>query len=517
MIQSRFHSIPYVYVAIAIVCLLLLLLQATFSVDTNWDTWAYHNPFMARIWQIVTEEQFRMPLLLEDRFDGFPLAAEFIQGLFWKITGRVEAINLLSFFSLMGYIIFLWGYLKIPFYLSEIALLAVPLIQIHVTSSYIDLFSNICLSIFLISGFLVSTRKGSLNVINLILLLLTGILVGNSKFQLIPTLMVGYFCLLIRIISIRDQQYFNRLPRPFLLGILLLGTFLSLGTALKNLYLHANPFYPVAVSLGFLQFNGPEPQYSQIPEYMKNWPRTVQWILSITEVDFLIRKTWQGEFSEFMYTIDMVSGDEFLDGVSVGGRTGGYFGPYVIFHLMLMTYFAIRSIRDHLKKATPLILWFQPQNDRGEISTLSILGVFVLLSLFSSFLPQSLELRYYFYWVIILITINLYFATHLPSIFSVKLVSFICTVFLILVLVITRFHFIRPQFFSYEKLQAAFIDQNTLMEVENATQTVCLVGYQPFAFLYAAPFHGGEHTLNDGYNNPKVNCEVGDQVLTRPA
>lgn len=495
----------YFYKVIAVIALLFLFIKAAFSVDTSWDSWAYHNPFMARIWGIVTSEQYLMPKFLEERFKGFPLAIEFLQGFLWKISGHVESINLLAIFSIFAYTIFLWKNLKIPFYSSTIALLAVPLIQIHATSSYIDLFSNICLSAFLVLVYILSLKKGEINNRNLVLLLILGVVAGNSKFQLIPTLVLGYVVLFLRVLLAKEKSWFGKFSKSGLISILFIGVLLSFGTVIKNFILYSNPFYPVELSLGIFHFNGPEGQYSQVPEYLKNSPRIVQWLLSVTEIDFLIRKLWH---KAPLYTLAMEVGDERRGNLEIGGRTGGYFGPYVAFQICLFAYYLIVHFRSKNKHTSSDFLKSNEET--------SIFVSFGLLTLFSSLLPQSLELRYYLYWIILLITINLCITANKPSFLSLRKINFISTMFLLAVILITRFSSFYPNLVSFEEFKKNSVDSKTISQIRERNQSVCLEGYLPFTFLYVAPFNNGNYALQDGWNYAQGYCSKGYSVIVKP-
>ena len=70
---------------------------------------------------------------------------------------------------------------------------------------------------------------------------------------------------------------------------------------------------------------------------------------------------------------------------------GGYFFVYVIFSLLL---FATLVRRNRARQ--------------GRVAG----GFFVLLSVLTSVMPQSHELRYYMYWIIVLITLNFYLLVH---------------------------------------------------------------------------------------------------------
>ncbi|MEO1670987.1 MAG: hypothetical protein AAFR77_09415, partial [Cyanobacteria bacterium J06631_2] len=91
--------------AIAIVLVAAVFLKAILDVDTNYDPGWYHLPFAARIWGILPKSMFiGDEKWFEPRFDGFPLLAHFLQGFCWRITGRIQSTNLVSFLAITGYL-----------------------------------------------------------------------------------------------------------------------------------------------------------------------------------------------------------------------------------------------------------------------------------------------------------------------------------------------------------------------------------------------------------------------------
>ncbi len=509
------------YKIISIVLLFLLFIKSILFVDTSFDTWDYHYPFAARIWGIVPASQYTMDAAREESFLGFGMVTEFLQGFIWKLTGRIELTNLLSFGSLCGYIFFLWKYLKIPFESATLALLAVPLILIHSTLSLSDLFPNFCLSAFLVLAFLMSFRQGEINTKNIVILLFLGIFVGNSKFTLIPILFLSYFALSLRFIFIKDKEFLGNFSRKILLILIFIGFILACGTCLKNLIFYSNPFYPVEISLGWLHFNGPFPPYTQIPKYLINAPRILQWFLSVTEIDWLIRKDLiinyyihrdliinyyihhsHAYFPPLVYkpTMDFFVGNFISKPGSLfvnrdGAPTGGFFGPYVLFQFfLLLYYYLINTKKVNLKKKLSLI----KSNEHKNVQLNPLFISLFILTLLTGFLPQSLELRYYMYWIIVLITANLYIAIHYyPEVFKLKWLNFISSLVLVFVLFITKFYYFNPNNFS--SLQ--FIVYTNIPVVEKIKQLkspVCLKGYVPYTFQYAAYFNDGKYSLHQG-------------------
>jgi hypothetical protein len=58
----------------------LLAVRAVAHGDDSWDTWAYHLPFAARLWDIVPRSSFEMDGHLEVLFRAYPVGVEWLQG-----------------------------------------------------------------------------------------------------------------------------------------------------------------------------------------------------------------------------------------------------------------------------------------------------------------------------------------------------------------------------------------------------------------------------------------------------
>jgi hypothetical protein len=149
----------------ASIFILFLFLKSIVSVDfMSGDTWIYQLPFAARIWGLITENEYILPDDREILYGHTTMLANFFQGFFWYIFGlqRPQGANLFSFFSLIIFFIFVKNYLKIPFYSSVIAILAVPLIHIAATACYVDLPGNVCVAIAIIMTYLLYIKDNFL-------------------------------------------------------------------------------------------------------------------------------------------------------------------------------------------------------------------------------------------------------------------------------------------------------------------------------------------------------------------
>ena len=151
---SRKLGIEIALSAIAITIATAVFLKAIFDIDNNYDPGWYHLPFAARLGGILPREMFiGDEKWFEPRFDGFPLLAHFLQGILWRITGRMQSTNLVSFGAIAGYWFFLRSYFRVPLYLSIIALFSIPLVLNHASTSFVDLLGNVGISILVMMGY----------------------------------------------------------------------------------------------------------------------------------------------------------------------------------------------------------------------------------------------------------------------------------------------------------------------------------------------------------------------------
>jgi len=446
----------------------LLFFKAIFDVDRSYDTWAYHLPFASRLWGITTPETFTFNDRIETLYDSFPLLGELLQGFFWLIFDHVPAANLVGFAGLILFLIFLKKFFRTPLYLSAIALLTVPLIQIHVTSAYVDLPGNLALTALILMVYLLYTRESFLSRKNLILMLAIAGLSANTKLQLMPIVFVVLCFAAIRIILIlrgkkKHGSSSATFPQALLIGALLLP--LVFFTPLKNLFLHGNPVYPIKIEIAGFVLNHTEEPYSSSPNYLNDALPSKRWVYSILEVG-IRGYTWRGRWSM----------GQWMPRDSAGYRMGGFFNLYVVLHLSVFAYLLIR-IRSR------------------EARTAAIM--FVLLSLLASVMPQSHELRYYMFWMMSLVSLNLYLITLLPApagIFDLlnhRTFGAVCLLGLAGVLGLTGFEHVRPKFYSVDALVEEGANEDITRRIAEDSK-VCIVSdvqTAPRTFLFASIFH----------------------------
>lgn len=167
-----------------------------------------------------------------------------------------------------------------------------------------------------------------------------------------------------------------------MIAIIGLATALSLATCTRNAWVYGNPFYPIATNI-IWPLPGPWKEYRNYPTYTKVLgflARPANWLLSITEVDWLIRGVSP------VYLIDMHAGD--APGIYSRARTGGFGGGLVTGSIVLAVALLVRTRRCNAGALAKYGFFFSS---------------FLFLTALTAFMPQSHELRYYLYWPILLL------------------------------------------------------------------------------------------------------------------
>ena len=441
-----------------------IFFKAIVDVDKSFDTWWYHIPFAARLWNIVPTEQYINFVKEEYRYLGFPLLVEYLGGFFWFVTRHVQASNLVNYFSLLLYCFFLNSYFQVPFYLSSIALLAIPLVQIHASSFYVDLPGAVLLSALMLTTYYLYVHKGKEadNHRNLVLIFLLSIAAVNTKFQLIPLVALVLSFALLRIVWLRLQiiragkKNYRWLLK--LIPIMILAGLLIFATPLKNVVIYGNPFYPIRFEIAGIVLNHDVGFYQHASDSIKDQPQLLRWLYSIFEA------------KSPLWNIDQWSPDP------AKSRLGGFFGEYVAFNLLVFGY----------------ICW--QKHSRETFIAIAVLGI---MSVVTAIAPQSHELRYYMYWMVTLVSLNLLLVSYLErksqtqSLLKLRNLAIACLPFLIVVVVRTNFSYIIPNFYTLDKHFQTFVDPATLKQIQPGDQ-VCLVNksmqYRK-TFLYASYFH----------------------------
>ena len=438
---------------IALIVVSFMFLKAIIDVDRSYDTWVYHLPFAGRMWGITPVEMYGFENHEEARFAGFPILAEWFQGLFWFVFGHVQAANLVSFLSLIIYFCFLKIYFQVPLYLSAIALLAIPLVQTHATTCYVDLPGNLCIAVLILTTYLLYTQN-TFTQRNLWAIFISAACAANIKPQLVPLVFVILCFTVCRIISLYFyQNKSERLKLQVFLPVIFLASLIIFATPLKNTVVYGNPFYPVRIEIAGQVLNHTMGLYNASPDYLQEASKPQRWLYSILEIN---SPNW---------SVDQYSPDPSKT------RMGGFFGAYVVFNVLLFGYLMIRT--RHRETITAAV-------------------TVAVMSIVAANFPQSHELRYFMYWMLVLVSFNLYLVTHLKrigkSIIEPKYIGIVAVFALAFVITKTEYFYVKPSLLTLER----YVQQSTnpkVLEQINPGEQVCLVGKQPNTFLYAAKFH----------------------------
>jgi hypothetical protein len=365
-----------------------------------WDSWWYHLPFSSRLWNIGGGgESFHLSPMITARWLGFPKAWEWIQGLFWAVTGTLYSIIVPQLLLCGAYFAYVSRAYRVPLSWIVFAFFASPMLFIHYQATYLDLPSGLCIALgFLLAMDLlerVPTDGPQFPRVRAAACIACLGLAGNIKFQSLLIVLV--------VVAIAATTYlFARgvaiATRVRLLATLAIATLIASASAIKNEFVHDNPLYPLAVTVrGIEVLRGPQrsdgdaktPAYRLIGERMVHPPGPINFILSATELDWTLRGVppW--------YSIDAGIGMSPTRRGTEGSRTGGWGGVFFIFNACLLALQILRLRREP---------------DRTQ--RLMVVGAFVLLAVTSA-LPSSHELRYWLYVPLVLIPVNLrYLAMH---------------------------------------------------------------------------------------------------------
>lgn len=410
----------------------------------SWDVWSYHLPFATRIAGMMDAHAYTFGAANQARFEGFPLLAEALQGLLVRITSRPESANLLAFGAVCAFALFLRFWRNVPPYLTWLSLMAVPLVQIHATAAYIDLAANACAAALLLLcyGLIADDETPSLRTV-----VIAGVLAAftaNMKFQLVPIVLVASLVFVWRALA-RDDARSRR--------VLTILAFLPIvfATPIKNLVLHGNPVWPIELRLPGISLPHVEGAYASSPVWLEHASRPVRFLCSVAEIGL------RPIASHHRWSLDQWAPHD-----SPSYRMGGFFGVYVLVN--------VAALGSAL---------FLRRSRESVVAVVFFAGVTVVTSV----LPQSHELRYYLYWMILLVGLNLIlWAKAAP-----RLVGIGSLAALAVVAWSTGGGFLYASGDSFADLVHAKVDSRAWSAIA-PRERVC-IERTPWTFLYAPAFH----------------------------
>ncbi|PSB06270.1 hypothetical protein C7B62_23305 [Pleurocapsa sp. CCALA 161] len=460
MKKNQQRALEIILSGIALVVATLIFLKAFIDIDTNYDVGWYHLPFAARIWGIVPAESFSSENIVEYRYAGFPLLAHFFQGLLWKISGRVQAANLVGYLSLIIYFLTLRSFFQVPLYLSTIAIFAIPAVLTHASTSFVDLPGNVGAAVLMMMIYRFFSQSQLPSKPELLFAFLGAAMAANTKPQLEPLIFVLFWVAGIRLVWLYFK-YTTSSKRQLWLTVSLaaIASILIFATPIKNVALYGNPFYPIKIQVAGIVLN-----HKLTPQTYSEGNRPQKWLQSILEIN---TPKWSAD----QYN----GGDEkYLD------RAGGFFGAYVVFNLLLLLGL---TIREQLLNRTSA-------DHKSRNATIALV-TFLLVSFIPANFPQSHELRYFMFWMITLVSLNLSLVSGLQNQgrdwLQVKYLGLVYLLFMAIVWVKIDQFYLKPDFRTLER----YLKNNVkaeLVEQMIPNQRTCLIARHAIVRPNAVPF-----------------------------
>ncbi|MBW4534665.1 MAG: hypothetical protein KME09_12085 [Pleurocapsa minor HA4230-MV1] len=488
--KQRPLTIETVLAVSAVVLIVAIFLKAVLDVDNNYDPGWYHLPFAGRIWGILPKSMFiGDEKWFEPRFDGFPLLAHFLQGFFWRITGRMQSTNLVSFLSVIGYLFFLRKFFQVPLYLSAIALFSIPLVLTHASTSFVDLLGNIGVSILVMMSYRFYQSQELPTKSELFMAFLGAAIAVNTKTQLQPLVFVILIAAGIRLCWLwRHQVTVQKLTK--IVPVALLASVIIYASPIKNTVLYGNPLYPIKVQVAGIVLN-----HKLSPEAYEEGNRQLNWLKSVLDINTPL--TW---------TPDQWSDD------LLRNRRGGFFGAYVVFNFLLLLGFFLRELIQNKSL---------PKSDRSQSAKFAVLTA-IAMSLPPLNFPQSHELRYFMYWMISLVSLNLYLVA-LPKNLRLlgkwlqpKYMGLIYAIFLTIVLVKTQGFYVKPSLITEEQYVNFGVKQQFLSKIQ-PNDRVCLISKHIGKNVKREPIVALKYVFAySSYFHPEKNYDYSIQAALKP-
>ncbi len=438
---------------IVIVALSILAIRSVLRLGLRWDTFSYHIPFASlrgglNIPYEMNEEMYNF-------YQGFPPLPHLIQGILWRITGSMNATGVVNYIAFCIFLVFCHRKLNARFWLVALIALTTPMILIHVTDNYIDLFSNSFLAIG-ISSCIYMYHFNQYQDRSLLIWSLFGLVAAAwSKYQLVPVTAVFFIFLLI--IYLRPKFWVAKKRRKFL-AIVAMGLIIAASPYIKNLAFYQNPFWPLKLPLVGEWFPY---EYDQTISLLKQKPPP---LTHLSQIELFIHSLFEINHPTSYnhrprWIIDQ--GNAWL-----AFRMGGFWNISVVINLILVV---ILSLLFHRKKGTYLIL------------------AMALFLCFQAILPQSHELRYYQYlplsWAATIAMLFPHVYKEFPRI-SLCILLLLSSLFLY----ITRVNWHNYNIEKIDYLTAAKLwGASTWWDQLKPGVRYCVVGMQPISIFMTGP------------------------------
>jgi MFS family permease len=470
--------------AAAIVALADLAVRSAILLDPyGYDSFFYHLPFAAA--RAGVPLPYDMNDTMRARFDAFPPLPELVQGLLWRITGSVNATGVVNFIAFGAFLVYAQKVFRAPIWLVSLISLTAPLVLIHTTVDYVDLFGNAWLAIGVTSilfAYLFPERRSRAVVIGG----LAGLaLAAWTKYTLVPVVIVAFIGLAVMVIRSPTAFRFSRRQAA---GVILVFAVLASAPYVKNLAVYGNPFWPFRVpfvgSLFPYTFDptvAREDHPIDRPPQLKDAPQLEVFVESLFETRNPLRYEDRPRWIL----------DQFQWSPANAHRMGGFWGIGTAIFLVLSAGMMIAYRRR-----------------AGIIASLA--GVALLL--FVGVLPQSNELRYFMF-------IPLTWAATIGMLFKPIQTRFPRVATGILALVLVLFGYIVTENWLYYQpvpigipAVAKIWGADEFWPLLDPDQTYCAVYMYPLGFLLTGPTLS-EFSIVD--RSEASLCPPGTIIITR--
>jgi hypothetical protein len=343
----------------------------------------------------------------------------------------------------------------------------VPLVQIHLSASYVDLGGNAALMLGILALVRITTADPQPAYLPDLAVGWVGLtLAAGTKLLLIPVAAVLWAAIVIAY-GYRHWQATRRVPWPWLGLLALLGVASIIPQLLVNIWRFHNPVYPVAIRIAGHTLPGLESldQIQQTMSVSTKWldfPGWIRWGASVLEFD-----GYRGRYLPWIVDQGEVPRTD------PSFRMGGYFCIYVLALLTLL------GSRARERRTRPLLLVLAAATGACMV------------------LPNAHELRYYQFWMMTLIACVLLLA-FTPAFASAQqpatrnAARAVILVSLAGVTLMTGAAYLRPRGTRLEDAVAPTMATVAALPVDS---TLCIAGENRYALFYTRLFHP-DHPLH---------------------
>jgi hypothetical protein len=419
-------------------------------------------------------------------YAGFPPLPDLLQGYLWKLTGNINATNLLSVAVFAFYVATLHFLTRVPLAIIGFAIAAIPVVQTQIASSHVDNLANLSFSLGLVAAFILVTRPRR-HTRSLYSFGVAGLaLAANFK---LPFVFLSSLALIpfTAIFWVKEIRFQSSKERVFYLLVFLIGAVAIGWLPLRSIILNGNPLYPIGFNILGYQLPGTEGPADYIyPIYLQGYPQILKWLLSVSEYHAY-------DFSRVPYSIAQGHPPTW----AMSFRMGGYLFVYVFVSLL---FFIVLTLR---------------QRTTIKIGILATAGAITLLV---ALLPPSHELRYYSFWMISLVSCVLCMLWADDRLGELRMIyTILCLGCFWFVASITGYAYLKPQGFNMAWVanQIKF-DEDFRPKIQPG-KTYCLVDFGPYPIAVAPAFHPELGPYRIQVDDGPEHCDVDLKLAHPPA